>query len=238
MSVTGKNLAVFAGAASNDFDLNKGFTDDRNPLQARFNGPIDVIHEKKTNYYFVTDSRNHCIRQISPSGVVKTIAGTGSAGADDGPGRSSRFNRPSELACVATGDKIVVYVPDDYNNALRRVVARRAEMDKAGDAYTVSTVTTGFRHPWGIAVDSRGFIYVSDSGGIKRVNPDDGTVETVLSQAQTGIWTSKPGRLAIDSTGKRLYFVQGHSVRFVEVSPPPPSRSFSENGSNFCCCCS
>ena len=45
--------------------------------------------------FYVTEFSAHRIREITPAGVVTTIAGSGSAGGSDGTGTSASFNNPS-----------------------------------------------------------------------------------------------------------------------------------------------
>lgn len=69
------------------------------PLR-RFRRPegVAVDHD---GYVYVADAGNHAIRSISPSGRVRTIAGTGSPGSEDGPAGGAdgaRFSSPADVA--------------------------------------------------------------------------------------------------------------------------------------------
>ena len=76
---------------------------------ARFNYPEGVAVDSSGNVY-VAESGNNVIRQITPGGVVSTLAGlAGSSGTNDGTGSAARFYYPGGVAVDASGN---VYVAD------------------------------------------------------------------------------------------------------------------------------
>jgi sugar lactone lactonase YvrE len=84
---------------------------------ARFNIPSAVATDSSGNVY-VADNQNYTIRQITPAGVVTTLAGlAGSRGTDDGTGSAARFFEPLGLATDSSGN---VYVADTSNNMIRK----------------------------------------------------------------------------------------------------------------------
>lgn len=86
---------------------------------ARFNYP-DGIAVDANGYAWISDSNNHVIRRLSPSGDVTTVAGSpGVAGASDGTGAQARFNNP---VGIATGSDGALYIVDNDNNAVRKIV--------------------------------------------------------------------------------------------------------------------
>jgi len=66
----------------------------------------------------VSDTYNHLIRKIVIStGVVTTLAGTGSSGSANGTGTSASFNLPQGI----TTDGTNLYVTDYYNHLIRKI---------------------------------------------------------------------------------------------------------------------
>ena len=87
-------------------------------LAASFGGPHALAADPAGTVY-VADTQNHCIRKITPAGVVTTFAGLpGKAGNADGQGRAARFSEPRGIAVDAAGN---VYVADTGNGAIRQI---------------------------------------------------------------------------------------------------------------------
>lgn len=68
---------------------------------------------------FVADNGNHCIRKISPEGVVSTVVGLpGKSGYKDGDPEVAMFNSPTGVAVDSEG---TIYIADRENNCIRKL---------------------------------------------------------------------------------------------------------------------
>lgn len=85
---------------------------------ARLNKPNDVAVDAEGNLYIV-ELNNHCVRKITPAGLVTTIAGSKTPGYADGAGASALFNTPSGLTIDVSNNTI--YVIDLTNNRIRKI---------------------------------------------------------------------------------------------------------------------
>ncbi len=105
-----------------------GYVDDIG-LSARCSGPRQAIFvyneayegkEDKYDLYF-TDSNNHCIRKVTPQGIVTTFAGRGNNGtwgyADGLAREEAQFNTPQAIAYNAARHEF--YIGDGGNKRIR-----------------------------------------------------------------------------------------------------------------------
>jgi sugar lactone lactonase YvrE len=178
ISIDGR-VTTLAGASA-------GFLDGP-PFVARFNNPSGLAIDG-AGIIYVADTGNNAIRRIAPDGTVTTIAGNGTAGFRDGPGKDARFNGPIGVAVDRAGQLIVA---DTYNDRIRRIAPdgmvstlAGAGIPGAGDGAGTSAL---FDTPCGVAVDETGTVYVADTGnGAVRTISPSGSVETLVWGAYDG----------------------------------------------------
>jgi type IX secretion system substrate protein/NHL repeat-containing protein len=112
---------------------------------AQFDGPQGVAVDGSGTVY-VADTHNNRIRKITPSGVVSTLAGSGTTGGSsvggggfaDGTGTAAQFNSPQGVAVEVSG---TVYVADKGNNRIRKIVQNKMLTgDTTGQAGTHNVV--------------------------------------------------------------------------------------------------
>jgi streptogramin lyase len=100
----------------------KGYSGDGGPaLQATFNGPKELDVDARGNIY-VVDTENHAIRRIdAQTGIVTTVAGTGSRGGtgDGGAATAATLDRPHG---VVVGNDGRIHIGDTLNHRIRTVV--------------------------------------------------------------------------------------------------------------------
>jgi len=195
-----------------------GFVDGVGSL-ARFNYPSGMAIDNEGNLY-VSDYSNHSIRRITPDGSVTTFAGTGQPGEEDGQRLSATFNNPYGLALDGDGN---LYVSDVSNHRIRKIGTDGMVTTLAGKRQGFSDrkgTLAMFNHPYGVAVDKSGNVFVADSynNRIRMITPD-GSTSTLAGNGKDGFVDGPGGDaefyvpigLALDDAGNLYVGDEGNS---------------------------
>jgi NHL repeat-containing protein len=166
-----------------------GFGGDNGPATAaQIRTPTAVAGTADGGYVF-SDQGNSLVRRVSPSGVVTTIAGNGTAGfgGDNGPATSAMLNAPNGLAEMPDGS---ILIADSNNNRVRRVspggtITTVAGGGTGGD--NIPATNTALAFPVGLAARSDGsyLIGVNDQHRVRQVDAG-GTITTVAGTGAAG----------------------------------------------------
>ena len=118
---------------------------------AKLNVPCDVMLDENGNIV-ITDTWNHAIRSVDKNtGVITTIAGTGTAGfaGNNGPATAAHLNVPIGIMLDASNN---IVFADSYNGAIRRI-------DKSDGTITTvaGTGAAGFSGDGGPVLDAQLF---------------------------------------------------------------------------------
>ena len=192
---------------------------------ASFNIPYGITTDG-TNLY-VSDHDNHLIRKIViTTGVVTTVAGTGSSGSANGTGTSASFNYPRGI----TTDGTILYVADNSNHLIRKIViSTGAVTTLAGTGSSGSANGTGtsasFNAPEGITKDET-ILYVADTSNnlIRKIVISTGVVTTVAGTGSSGSANgtgtsasfSSPYGITTDGTNLYVADMSNHLIRKIE----------------------
>lgn len=136
-----------------------GFTGDGVATENSIYYPQGVAVDANDNL-FIGDDTNR-VRWVSPSGIMTTIAGTGTAGynGDGGPATSALLSEPTGVALDTTGDVLV----SDYNNFRVRSISAFPALNTSSGSLafgltSVGTTTT----PQTITVSAMGPVTISN----------------------------------------------------------------------------
>jgi hypothetical protein len=215
-----KVVTKFAGTGSSG-------SADGTRTAASFQNPVGITTDG-TNLY-VADARNHLIRKIVIStGVVTTVAGTGSSGSVDGTGTGASLNLPIGI----TVDETNLYVVEQDNYMIRQIVISTGVVTKvAGTGSSGSADGTGtsasFNKPVGITTDGTN-LYVGDSDNnlIRKIVISTGVVTTLAGTGSsgsvnaTGTSASFNTPRGITTDGTNLYVADAlnHLIRQIVIS--------------------
>ncbi len=187
---------------------------------ARFNWPKGVAVDGKGNVY-VADDQNHRIRKIDTNGNVTTVAGT-IEGYRDGPVTIAQLKRPQGIAVDSGGN---IYVTT-LNRRVRKIDTKGNMTTIAGTGQYGTKDGPGlsaqFQAPAGIALDSKGNLYVADGVGrrIRKIDTkgnvttvagskegfQDGPIKTARFFFPVGVVVDRANHIFVSDTG-------GHRIR-------------------------
>ena len=187
---------------------------------------MSVALDGAGNLYIAEFGGNRIRRVDHQTGVIATVAGTGSAGfgGDGGPATSAVLNHAAGMAFDSTGN---LYFADMANYRVRRIDAQTGTITTAaGNGISVSApdgvlaATAGMARPIWVAFDPSGGLLISEWGGnlIRRVDPSSGILTTVAGNGNAnftgdGVPATSAGigatvGLAVASNGN-LFFADG-----------------------------
>ncbi|HEY2933147.1 MAG TPA: hypothetical protein VGK99_15510 [Acidobacteriota bacterium] len=210
-----------------------------------------AINQRTGRVYVVrSDSpRVTILQDISPTWVpalrIDTVAGSATFGlsGDDGPATAAKLNGPEGAAVDAQGN---IFIADTRNHAVRKVTPAGIIITLAGNGTSGSGGDGGpassarLSRPEGIAVDTRGNIYIADTfnSRIRKITPD-GMISTFAGTGTGGFAgdggpassarISSPRGVAIDAAGN-VFIVDSGTHRIRKVSPPGIISTVAGNG--------
>jgi sugar lactone lactonase YvrE len=169
---------------------------------------------------YLADAATGCVRRVTAEGVVLPIAGP------------PELSLPSGLASDTTDQ---LYIADAENHRVLTVdregclaaVAGTGAAGFSGDGG--AAIAAHLNEPWGLAVDSRGSLFIADAGNhrIRKVTPS-GTITTVAGVGTAGFsgdggaaaaaQLDRPIGVAVDRQGN-LFIVDSLNGRIRKVGP-------------------
>ena len=169
------------------------FGDGSAATAAEISSPSGVVIDNSGNIY-IADGGNNRIRKVTVStGIITTVAGTGTAGAlgDWGLATAAEVNQPYGLSMDASGN---IYIADLGNSKIRKInvstgiistVAGNGTGGYNSDGIIDTTAELNF--PSGVAVDAMGNVYIGDENN-NRVRMVDAYSHLIYTLAGTGVY--------------------------------------------------
>ncbi len=183
------STGIISTLAGND---TLGFSGDGGPASlAQISNPMGLSLDKNGNLYFA-DCYNYRIRKITPSGIISTVAGSGTAGYSGDGGQATAAEMYFVYAVdVDTANNI--YIVDFSNQCVRKVNSSGIISTIAGNG------TAGFSgdggpgtaamlyNPWSARPDNFGNVYIADDFNqrIRKVSAA-GIISTVAGSGGMG----------------------------------------------------
>jgi len=191
-------------------------------VNASFFDPLGVTLDGSGNVY-VADAGNNLIREITPVGVVTTLAGNGAnATTSNGTLSASSFNNPTGVAIDKAGN---IYVANYLNDNILEVSPAGVVNTFAGSgqqgAANGPAASATFYFPNNVALDGAGNVYVADGvNNLIRVITPAGVVSTLAGSgaagSANGVGTAAsfngPAGLAVDAAGNVYVADSGNNL--------------------------
>ncbi len=226
MPCKGQIITTIAGSPT------AGYSGDGAAATAALLREPDGLNVDSSGKLYIADYGNHCVRRIDATGIITTIAGTGTAGytADGVPATTSELNRPDGVAIDLAGN---VYIYEAHNYRVRKI-------DLSGIISTVAgTGTGGYTGDGGAAtaaeiytdpgcVDKFGNIYIADvvTNRLRMINAGTGIISTIAGDGTTAYAgdglpataaeLNSPDDIASDNSGN-LYIVTSNDGRIRKI---------------------
>lgn len=188
-------VTTFAGTAGTAGHVNGTGT------AAQFNTPARIATDPAGNLY-VTEYLNNTIRQITPAGVVTTIAGAPTPTQEcvnvDGIGTVARFCDPVGIVYLAGS----LFVADTGNHTIRKITLPTGMVNTfAGTAGICDAICD----PYGITDDAAGNLYTTGyhDNTIRKITPG-GSVSLLAGAGSCG---------SADGTGAAAQFCQPTDIK-------------------------
>ena len=195
--------------------------------------PSGIVFDTDGNLY-LAEAANHTIRKVDATGIITTIAGTGTQGfsGDNGAATAATLDSPQGLA-LGTADNL--YLADTHNQRIRRLNL------STGIITTIAgTGTPGFfgdnglataaqlNLPTAIALDKANNLYLADTANhrIRRIDFTSGIITTIAGAGTQAFFgdngpatnanIDSPTGLAFDSADN-LYLADTHNHRIRRI---------------------
>ncbi len=237
-------ITTFAGAGGLPALGNEGVP----AAQAYFSYPVGIAFDAAGASLYIADSLNNRVRVIASNGITNTVAGTGTAGFNDGPASTAQLNQPTGVALDNSGN---LYIADSRNNAIRRLsggaittFAGQGTARYTGDGGPATGATLNY--PRSVALDAGGNLYIVDTtnNAIRKVNGDTShTISTIAGNGTAGYsgdggsalsaLLSSPGYIIADAQNDLYIIDNQQAVREITSTAAPLTLPFGAAASPY-----
>ena len=222
--------------------------DHKSATSSALQAPTDIATDSKGNLY-ITDSTDQRIRELTTTGVLMTIAGTGIAGygGDGGPAKQALIYVPRGIVVDSKGN---IIFSDAGNSRIRKISPSKVITTIAGTGVPGFSGDGGpataamINAPNGLFLDKAGNLYFADRGN-QRIREVDtaGVIHTLAGNGTQGFSgdngpalsasLNQPRGVTLDSAGN-LYIADQANHRVRKVDTSGTITTFGGNGSQGC----
>lgn len=217
-----------------------GYSGDGGPATAAtLNQPTSVAIDSLTSNIYIADTGNSVIRMITKStGIISTVAGTGTAGYTVGGGLATKTQLYNPLGVGIDNSLRLIYIADSSNNRVLMISMSSGVISRIAGANFSSfsgdgskAKTAGLANPTSIAVDpTSSNIYIADAlnNRVRMIAKSTGIITTVVGSGAAGesgdgglalnATLNGPACLAVDRSTGNIYIAVVSRIRMLRVS--------------------
>ena len=211
-----------------------GFADGTG-TNAKFNFP-ETMSIDPLGVLYVAEETGQRIRKITPQGVVTTLAGTGTAGFDNGTALQATFRNPHGIAVDRFRQ---AYVGDKDNHAIRKIADVYTLPENNGVVTTI--LTTGINYHCILGRDSIGNLYTwTTQYRIFKITPGGSVINFIgngtYGAAQDGTGTNTIMSQVFDivfDSDDNFFFTDYNNHRIRKATPAGVVTTFAGSSSGF-----
>jgi len=182
-------ISTYAGTGTN------GYTGDGGAATAAQVGRPEGVAVASNGDVYIADTANNVIRKVAAAtGIITTVAGTGSPGStgDGGAATAAKLKSPEDVFVASNGD---LYIADTMNHEIRKVTAATGVITRvAGTGSPGSTGDGGaatvalLKQPAGIEVAANGDMYIGDTlnDRVRKVTASTGIISAYAGTGTPG----------------------------------------------------
>lgn len=146
---------------------------------------------------FIAEAGGNRVRKVSPSGIIRTVAGNGIPGfaGDNGLATNAELNHPQAVAVDSMSN---LFIADAWNARTRKVspdgiittVAGNGVWSYMGDGGRATSASIGV--PSSLAADTSGNLFIAAGSQVRKVSPE-GIISTVAGTSRFGFFSGDGG---------------------------------------------
>jgi len=235
-----------------------GFSGDNGPAtSAKFWTPVAVAVDASGNIY-IADRDNNRIRKITAStGIITTIAGTGTPpnnwgyNGDGIAATSATLTHPTGVAVDASGN---VYIADNDVCRIRKITASTGIISTVAGSGVCGPPPGGYgdggpatsallQYPHDVAVDASGNLYIADEYNhkIRKVTASTGIITSLAGTGTSGFsgdnglatvaMLNNPVSVTVDASGN-VYFADPNASRVRKINSSGIITTVTGNGTH------
>ena len=232
----------------------EGYTGDNGPaISAQIGYVMGGLSVDRAGNVYFADFSSNTVRRVSATGIITTVAGTGTYGyGNDGvPANRAPLAGPTSVTSDAAG---VLYITDSWSSRVRRVGLDGIVTTIAGNGRPAFDGDGGpaniadLNYPTDVALDGAGGIYIADFGNhrVRYIDPK-GIITTIAGTGVPGYagdggpadkaQLNYPISVVLDGSGN-LYIADSHNnrVRMVSFGGSVTAQMQIENASPLSTC--